>query len=161
MPTDFTILNLDIDSYDYFVIKNILDSGFKPIIISMEINEKIPPPIHFAVNFASEHIWAGDHFYGCSLTAAVNVIKPNGYILESLQYNNAIFIRSDYAKGKFDNLETLDAYNLGYKNKPDRKELFPWNNDIDCVLDYSTEDSVKFINKYFEKYSDKYTIFYH
>jgi hypothetical protein len=159
VPNDFTILNLDIDSYDYFVMKNILESGYKPVILTMEINEKIPPPIHFAVNYNDNHIWSGDHFYGCSLTATVNLIKPYGYILESLEYNNAVFIRSDYSKDQFEDLDTLIAYNIGYKNKEDRKELFPWNKDLEYILDTNAEESVKFINKYFEKYTDKYTLY--
>jgi hypothetical protein len=161
VPNDFTILNLDIDSYDYFIMKNILESGYKPIIITMEINEKIPPPIHFAVNYTDEHIWSGDHFYGCSLTAAVSLIKPYGYILESLEYNNAVFIRSDYSKDLFEDLDTLFAYNKGYKNKDDRKDLFPWNKDLEYILDTKPEETLLFINKYFEKYIDKFTLFKH
>ena len=47
VPTDYALLNLDIDSYDLAVIDEMLKSGYKPTIISMEVNEKIPPPIYF------------------------------------------------------------------------------------------------------------------
>ena len=49
MSSDF--LNLDIDSYDLEVMKKILEKNFRPKVISMEINEKIPPPIYFAAKF--------------------------------------------------------------------------------------------------------------
>lgn len=48
IPQQFEVLNLDIDSYDLSVAEAILDS-FKPLVVSMEVNEKIPPPIHFEV----------------------------------------------------------------------------------------------------------------
>ena len=54
VPQNFDILNLDIDSYELFVISNLLQS-FRPKIISMEINEKIPPPIYFTVNYDENH----------------------------------------------------------------------------------------------------------
>jgi len=69
VPQNFDILNLDIDSYDLYVIKNLLKS-FQPKIVSMEINEKIPPPIYFTVKYDENHYWKGDHFFGCSLQAA-------------------------------------------------------------------------------------------
>ena len=43
---NFTILNLDIDSYDLHVINAILKAGYLPTVISMEINETIPSGIH-------------------------------------------------------------------------------------------------------------------
>lgn len=159
VPLDFTLLNLDIDSYDYFVIQNILKADFKPLVITMEINEKFPPPIHFAVNFDENHVWSGDHFYGCSLEAAANLIKPYGYILESLQFNNAIFVRADYSTNKFDDMETKVAYDLGYKNNPERKKLFPWNKDVDCVLNFNHNDGLAYFENYFLKYKDKFTMF--
>lgn len=42
-PIDFDFLNLDIDGYDYFVLEEILKS-FRPRLLCVEINEKIPPP---------------------------------------------------------------------------------------------------------------------
>ncbi len=158
VPHEFTLLNLDIDSYDLYVIDKLLKSGFKPKIISMEVNEKIPPPIFFTVDYDEAHYWQGDHFYGCSLSAASDTVKPYGYILESLQYNNAIFIRSDMANDLFDDLSVETAYDIGYRNKSDRKKLFPWNSNVDCLLDQSTHDSITFLNELFKKYNGKYTL---
>ena len=54
VPQNFDILNLDIDSYDLFVIKKLLES-YRPKIISMEINEKIPPPISVSYKHLTLH----------------------------------------------------------------------------------------------------------
>jgi len=84
-PKNITLLNLDIDSYDLFVIEAMLKSDYKPMIISMEINEKIPPGIFFTVNYDDEHYWQQDHFFGCSIEAAAMTVRPYGYILYKLE----------------------------------------------------------------------------
>lgn len=50
VPKEISFLKLDIDSFDLFVIKEILNSDHKPNIIQMEVNEKIPSGIFFTVN---------------------------------------------------------------------------------------------------------------
>lgn len=158
VPTKFDILNLDIDSYDLEVLDAMLKYGFKPKIISMEINEKIPPPIYFNVNFDPSHVWQRDHFYGCSLTAAAQMVRPHGYILESVQYNNAVFVDADLAKGKLEEPSVELAYDIGYRKRLDRAKLFPWNEHFDPLLDCPSDLAINFINTYFKKYAGKYTL---
>jgi hypothetical protein len=158
IPNDFDLLNLDIDSYDLFVAKELLARGYRPKIISMEINEKLPPPLFFAVLYDDGHCWQGDHFFGCSAVAAVETVKPYGYILESIQYNNAVFVRADLAPGLISDVQVLQAYRDGYSTKPDRLKLFPWNADVDCALQMSTEDALQFFKKQFGKYDGKYEL---
>ena len=155
VPKDFTFLNLDIDSYDLEVIDEILSSGYKPLLISMEINEKIPPSIFFTVKFDDKHYHQGDHFFGCSIGAAVEIIKPYGYKLSHLTQSNAFFV----CKNTFVDKEDLDAstaYDQGYRNIKDRKVLYPYNEDMDCLLDMTDEEGLVFINKFFAKYEGKY-----
>ena len=158
VPKDFTLLNLDIDSYDLRVLESILDAGFKPKVISMEINEKIPPPIYFSVDYSDDHYWQGDHFYGCSLSAAAEVVKPRGYVLESVQCNNAIFVESGTAMGKIEDVGVEKAYREGYADIPDRKALFEWNGNVDCLLTMGRDESVEFIHDLFSKYAGSYTV---
>lgn len=74
-PKEFDFLNLDIDGYDYFVLDQIL-SNYRPKLVCTEINEKIPPPIKFTVKWDASYIWAGDHFYGQSISQ-LNVLLKN------------------------------------------------------------------------------------
>jgi len=74
VPQKFTFLNLDIDSYDYFVLDKLL-SSYRPRLICVEINEKIPPPIEFTVKYSPEHSWEGDHFYGQSISQLYKLCK--------------------------------------------------------------------------------------
>lgn len=155
----FTILNLDIDSYDLHVIKAILSEGYRPTIISMEINEKIPSGIHFAVNYDINHYWQGDHFYGCSIDAAYNTVIPYGYILYKVNYNNAFFVNTSHTDDILNPLLPAEAYAEGYRYKKDRKELFPWNNDVNYWQELNKKEAITEIKKYFFKYKDKFTMF--
>ena len=155
VPPDFDVLNLDIDSYDLWVAEALLRT-FRPSVISMEINEKIPPPVYFAVLYDPEHVWSEDHFYGCSIVAAAELLKAKGYVLESVQYNNAFFIREDVAAGRFVDLSAADAYEVGYRSRHDRVELFPWNHDMEDLQHLQPPEVVRRLHKRFRKYSGSY-----
>ena len=156
VPQNFDVLNLDIDSYDLFVIKNLLKS-FKPKIVSMEINEKIPPPIYFTVNYDENHYWKNDHFFGCSLQAAHEELSEFDYKLYTVIYNNAIFI-SNNLNIKFPDLTLTEFYKNGYANKPDRKEKFSYNNDVDILLEMNPAEAINFLNDLFQDYRGKYQL---
>ena len=150
VPQNFDILNLDIDSYDLFVIKKLLES-YRPKIISMEINEKIPPPIYFTVTYDENHFWKGDNFFGCSLQAASEEVSKFDYKLYTVIYNNAIFIPKEMNL-EFQNLTVAEFYKDGYMNKSDRKEKFSYNSDVDVLLDMKQEEAIIFLNNFFKDY---------
>tara|TARA_Y100000389_G_C17456812_1_gene518686 strand:- start:983 stop:1957 length:975 start_codon:yes stop_codon:yes gene_type:complete len=156
VPKNFDVLNLDIDSYDLFVIKKLLES-FQPKIVSMEINEKIPVPIYFTVNFDENHYWKGDSFYGCSLQAAYEELNKFDYKLYTVMYNNAIFIPNNM-NVNFPNLTLTEFYQRGYINKLDRKEKFSYNRDFDILLEMNSEEAIKFINNIFHDYRGKFQL---
>jgi len=159
VPKNFSFLNIDIDSYDLEVLENLLICNYKPDVISIEINEKIPPPIVFEVLFDEQHFWNGDHFYGCSISAASKKIKPFGYKLYKISYNNAIFIN----KLKFlttNDKSDKEAYEDGYLNKNDRKELFSYNSDFEKIFKLSNEEQINFVNKKFKKYKGMYSLYF-
>lgn len=157
VPRHFEVLNLDIDSYDLFVLQAILDDGFRPRLISMEINEKIPPPLYFTVTFDDGHYWQGDHFYGCSLSAASALTRPRGYILAGVEFNNALYIDSTYAQGIPD-LDDTTAYAEGYRDRPKRRQLFHWNADMEVLHSLSVDEAVQFLSEKFSAYQGKFEL---
>ena len=159
VPKNFDLLNLDIDSYDLEVMKKMLEENFTPKVISMEINEKIPPPIYFSIKFDKNDKSKKDHFYGCSITAAADLLIKKGYVVESLQYNNLIGLKKNLLNDAPKNIDIGQIYEEGYKNKPDRTKLFPWNKDVDCLLNMKSDEVINFLNKYFYEYKDKYTMY--
>ena len=157
VPKDLTFINIDIDSYDLDVIRSIFDFDYRPDIVSIEINEKIPPPIYFKVLFNEDHYWKGDHFYGCSLTAAKKEFSKFNYTLADFKLNNAIFVNSvKFPQTK--NLDTLTAYNTGYRDVENRKDLFKYNKDVEVLLTLDDKKSVEFIKNLYKEYENMYEL---
>jgi hypothetical protein len=152
-------LSLDIDGYDFFVLQKIL-SVYKPQLIISEINEKIPPPIKFTVNYDPSYWWDTSHFYGYSLSMLENI---KGYKVESLDFNNVIMTPGTQEI-------PLDViYRDGYWNMP-RVEGEPsnrpnetngrpsYNADFDPIYTMSYMDQIDFIQRKFAKFIGKYTL---
>jgi len=158
VPLALTLLNLDIDSYDLFVLQQMLEAGFQPRVISMEINESIPPPVYFTVTYNPTHFWEYDRFFGCSAAAAATVVKPFGYALESIQYNNAMFVHQDVAADGIADQDVSTAYRVGYVERGDRKALFPWNADVEDALSMPRDQAVEFFRTLFAKYNGMYEL---
>lgn len=158
VPYAFEYLNIDVDSYDLSILRTLLDSGYKPEIISMEINEKFPPNIYFEVLYSQDHFWNGDHFFGCSLTAAHETLAKRGYSLHSLEYNNAIFVDSKTTLASISEMNLITIYQNGYLFKSDRKVLFPWNEDFECIHSLDSSSTITFLTNQFSAYSDRYRL---
>jgi hypothetical protein len=154
-PKEFEFLNLDIDGYDYFVLDQIL-GYYRPKLICTEINEKIPPPIKFTVKWDPSYTWAGDHFYGQSISQLYRLTNQYNYSLVELHYNNAFLVPSELCSKTC--LTQEEAYKKGYMEKIDRKEKFPWNANMENVLHMRPEESMAFISSFFEKYKGKFDI---
>lgn len=156
VPRTFEYLNIDVDSYDLSILRALLDAGYEPEIISMEVNEKFPPNIYFEVLYSEDHFWSGDHFFGCSLTAAHETLSTRGYTLHSLEYNNAIFVNSNSTLGNESEINLLTIYQNGYLFKSDRKILFPWNEDFEIIHSLDSNASIKFLSEKFSAYTGIY-----
>lgn len=153
IPTNFSFLNLDIDSYDYFVLDQIL-SVYRPQLICAEINENVPPPIRFSVKYASDQAWAGDHFFGQSLSQLEMLCKKYKYSLVELCYNNAFLVPSEL-RG-FAQMTSEEAYQKGYARKSDRQKKFPWDKDMEALQQMTGVQGVKFLKNKFAKYKGKF-----
>lgn len=157
VPKQFAFLNLDIDSYDYFVLDEILGS-FRPSLVCVEINEKIPPPLKFTVLYDPNHTWEGDHFYGCSISQLHLLCIKHNYALAYLHYNNAFLIPVEVcARASIASISPEEAFKKGYFGRPDRKEKFPWNADVEELLFLSPQEALAFVDKLFLNYQGKYT----
>lgn len=158
VPEKPMFLNLDIDGYDYFVLDKILEK-YRPSLICCEINEKIPPPIIFKVKYSPEFRYCGDHFYGMSISALGEICGKYDYSIITLNYNNALIVPRERASS-FGGMTPALAYELGYLGRPDRKEKFPWNADLENLLkdNFSSEKRIGILKEYFRKYEGQYEI---
>ena len=155
MPTDFGVLSLDIDSYDYWVLDAVLRS-FRPRVVVTEINEKIPPPVRFRVgydpDFRLQH-----HFFGYSIASLEELCGRHDYALLALEYNNA-FVAPRELAGGFEALDAETAYRRGYLERPDRRERFPRNQDMEALHSLTPQDSIAFIKNFFARHEGKYEL---
>ena len=152
---DFGVLSLDIDSYDYWVLDAVLGS-FRPRVVVTEINEKVPPPVHFVVrydpDFRLQH-----HFFGYSIASLEELCARHSYVLLALEYNNA-FIAPRELAGGLDPLDAETAYRRGYLERPDRRERFPRNQDMEALHAMSPAQSVEFLRHFFARHEGKYDL---
>jgi hypothetical protein len=158
VPKDFEVLNVDIDSFDLDLAIAILSADYRPKLISIEINEKIPPPLFFNVPFSSEHSWDGSHFYGCSIIAATSELSKFDYRLVGMEGNNALF-QSAYSTYILPSLDATSAWMDGYKNKEDTPLNFPYNSDVSYWLDLKPEEALRAIRNHFSSYAGKFELF--
>ena len=153
IPSDFDFLTLDIDGYDYFVLEQIL-TEYRPGLICTEINEKIPPPIKFAVKYDPDYAGPRGHLYGQSLSQLHILCDRHDYALVQLEYNNAFLIPKE--KSPSPALSPEEAYREGYLDRSDRRQKYPWNADMEAIYSLSGQQAVDFVKEKFAEYDSAY-----
>ncbi|MDB5106926.1 MAG: hypothetical protein JWP91_4615 [Fibrobacteres bacterium] len=154
-PREFGFLNLDIDSYDHYVLEKLL-GAYRPSLICAEINEKIPPPLKFTVKWNPDHAWAQDHFFGQSLSMLEDLAKRQSYALVGLEYNNAFLVPRELNPVPI--MSAAEAYRKGYSSRPDRLQRLPWNKDMEPLLNMTPDEAMAFLNEKFKTYSGRYVL---
>lgn len=96
-PREPTLLNLDIDSYDYDVLAVLLKK-YRFLFLCLEINPIFPFEIQFKVNFPSAE-WSGDLFQGMSLSVVTQLLNDNGYQISHIDRSFLFAVRTDHATG--------------------------------------------------------------
>lgn len=101
VPEEGFFAKIDIDGYDGQVMQVFL-SKYSPLVIQMEINAEIPPPIIFSVTADSDFGVASGAagFFGCSLSfVEVFLAKPFGYTIITIDStcssHDVILVRND------------------------------------------------------------------
>lgn len=144
---NFSVLSLDIDGNDYWVLDAIL-SSCRPGLIVTEINEKIPPPIRYVVKYDPDFTLR-HHFYGFSIASLADLCARHRYGILELEYNNAFLAPVELGDGRFVDAET--AYAHGYRDRPDRKQRFNLNFDMEDLLSMSPEEGMKFLRQFYSR----------
>jgi hypothetical protein len=94
-PQELDALKVDIDSIDYPVMQAILESGMRPAVLMMEINQNIPPPFSYYLDMVPgfEQTWAFvvNSGYGVSAQAAWELCDAHGYALVDLELSNRLY----------------------------------------------------------------------
>ncbi len=153
VPTFFDALKIDIDGYDLTLAKQILTS-YRPTIINIEYNEKIPPPIKFEVLYKKNYAWDTSHFYGFSIAKGVEEFAKLNYSFYDINdVNNLIFIDNNVIHQMYINKgDIYSSYNKHYKNNDANKKTFYWNVDVEYWQNITDHNQLKKeIIEYYEK----------
>lgn len=149
---NFGVLCLDIDGNDYWILDAIL-SSFRPGLIVTEINEKIPPPVRFVVKYDPD-FKLRHHFYGFSIAALADLCARHGYGILQVEYNNAFLAPVEIGRHKF--IDAASAYRHGYADRPDRKQRFALNFDMESLLSMTPEESIEFLREFYSAEKGNY-----
>jgi hypothetical protein len=149
---DFGVLCLDIDGNDYWVLDAILEN-FRPGLVVTEINENIPPPLRFVVKFDPD-FRLRYHFYGYSIAALDDLCRRHDYGILQLEYNNAFLAPREIGAGRFRDAEAV--YRAGYLERPDRRERFASNLDMEILHSLSADDGMRFLQEFYAEDAGNY-----
>jgi hypothetical protein len=151
---EFGVLSLDIDGYDYWVLDALL-ADFRPRLVVTEINEKIPPPVRFVVKYDPDFQMT-HHFFGYSIASLAELAARHNYAILEVEYNNA-FLAPLELPGVVPR-DAADAYREGYTDRPDRKEKFRANADMEILHTLKPAEVVKFLNDFHARHRGKYEL---
>ncbi|HYG11092.1 MAG TPA: hypothetical protein VD835_14185 [Pyrinomonadaceae bacterium] len=151
---EFGVLSLDIDSYDYWVLDAVL-SEFRPRVVVTEINEKIPPPVKFVVNY-DPAFQMTHHFFGYSIASLAELAARHDYAILEVEYNNAFLAPRELPGVR--PLDAATAYRQGYLERPDRREKFRANANMEILHTLSPAEVVKFLDGFYAQHRGKYEL---
>lgn len=152
LQKNFGVLCLDIDGNDFWLLEAVL-SNFRPSIVITEINENIPPPLRFVVKFDPD-FRLRKHFYGYSIAALEDLCDRHGYGILELEYNNAFLAPRELGPAQFRG--ATSAYREGYLDRPERKERFASNLDMEALHSLGPEAGIYFLHEFYAREAGNY-----
>ncbi len=151
---EFGVLSLDIDGNDYWVLDAVL-SAFRPRLVVSEYNEKIPPPIRFVVDYNKEfHL--RHHFFGYSVAKLQDLLDKHRYALLEVEYNNVFIAPAEIAGSHATDI--AEAYDRGYADRPDRKEKFKSNENMELLQTLPPDEGIKFLDRFYAEWRGTYQL---
>lgn len=128
VPENPTILSVDIDSLDFQLVETLLFK-YRPKILIVEINERLPPPIEYICSITpTKHRRDLTLISSASLQSWSDLLTDHHYGMYRLEYNNLIsFDTKLTAFRSLPKRTPNDLYN-DFTSLKDKNVLFPWNN---------------------------------
>jgi len=136
------VFKIDIDSFDCDVLPRVL-RAFGPAVVIAEYNVYFPPPIKMKLvpsRMGYDSNQRGN-IYECSIQYLNDdVMRPLGYVLLQLDWQNVIYVREEIAEGlgMAGGVEVQAAYHQGYTTQPDRLKHIPWGTSLEPLQHAAT-----------------------
>jgi len=154
LPKVIKVLNLDIDSYDYYVLSELLNS-YKFQYLILEINPIFPSSIDFTVEYDPQFIWEGNNFQGVSLSMLYKLLERNNYSIVHVDRAFALAVNNKYCDdniNKFSIFELEKQLDNSLKNKAPEK----WETIYKNFRNKPEEQIISEINNLFKNYKNYY-----
>lgn len=97
VPQKFDLLSVDIDSFDYWVTKEIL-TQYQPRVVMVEVNVRFEPDESYRLKDDPNWDWDGVKWYGASPLAYKKMFNAVGYTPVYVHVDDIIAIRNDVLK---------------------------------------------------------------
>lgn len=134
---DPDVFSLDIDGNDYYVMKAIIESGFRPKICVVEYNSAFGPEKKSTITYRDDFDYTTAHstglYFGVSVNGWREFFALHGYQFVSVDSNgvNAFFINSsEFEKEFVDDIRGLDYQENFYHA---RKFRVPWKKQYEMI----------------------------
>jgi hypothetical protein len=108
-PKEFDFLNLDIDSCDFWVLKQVL-AEYSPRCICTEYNGTLRPEIPVVLKYEEGYTWDETNKYGYSFAAGKKLLEEHGYrIIHNMHNQNIFALKKELAKGLIYNVSAVQV----------------------------------------------------
>lgn len=137
--TNPDVFSLDIDGNDYYMVKLVLESGFKPKIIVVEYNSAYGPTqsktIQYAGDFNIHKAHKSHLYYGVSIAGWKNLFAKFGYTFITTDSNgvNAFFVDTNQFESTF--LSQIKGQPFAENSFQMRKFKFGWEKQFELIKD--------------------------
>lgn len=93
------VISLDLDGNDIYFVEKLLEN-YHPRLFIVEYNAKFLPPVRFKIEYNAQHRWAGDDYFGASISSYDDLFSKHDYQLVCCNAHdgaNAFFVRREYS----------------------------------------------------------------
>lgn len=153
LPEVIKILNLDIDSYDYFVLKELLND-FKFQFLILEINPLFPVSIDFAVKFDQNFQWGGNSFQGASISMFYKLLDKYNYSIIWIDRSFVLALNNSYLNIEISKIELSEVDTILNKSLKENDSSL-WQR-YEKYRTLTPEETIAEVRENFKKYNNFY-----
>lgn len=109
VPADVDLISIDVDGNDYWLLKAVLEGGYRPRVIMIEANVRFDHNVSMVQAYDPSYIWNGKDWYGASPLAIKKLIEAD-YLIAHIHIDDIILIRKSALDGNFKSKDLNELY---------------------------------------------------
>ncbi|KAJ3317303.1 hypothetical protein HDU76_001238 [Blyttiomyces sp. JEL0837] len=80
VPMNYDFMTVDVDQNEFHLAKAVLDAGYRPNVLILEINRNFGPKDSYVSVYDSQKLWQSGPYFGQSPLAATRLATSHGYV---------------------------------------------------------------------------------